>query len=130
MKCFPMAMDSHAKFGYTLFFILVPWPFFIYEFFTSQHYDALVTKGANIVEEMAHCPGILNLIKCYLKLIFHTITFFCCVMLWPFAVLFIKYYNDGKYYLAKGPKRVTREKKLETSEVLYSTARVMEVSLE
>jgi len=130
LKCFPMAMDSHAKFGYTLFFILVPWPFFIYEFFTSQHYDALVTKGANIVEDMARCPGILNLIKCYLKLIFHTITFFCCVMLWPFAVLFIKYYNDGKYYLAKGPKRVTREKKLETSEVLYSTARVMEVSLE
>jgi len=130
LKCFPMAMDSHAKFGYTLFFILVPWPFFIYEFFTSQHYDALVTKGANIVEDMARCPGVLNLIKCYLKLIFHTITFFCCVMLWPFAVLFIKYYNDGKYYLAKGPKRVTREKKLETSEVLYSTARVMEVSLE
>lgn len=95
---------------------------------------------------MARCPGIVSLIKCYLRLIFHTITFFCCVMLWPFAVLFIKYYNDGKYYLAKGPKRVTREKKLETSEViysknsikiynstfqvLYSTARVMEVSLE
>ena len=49
LKCFPMAMDSHAKFGYTLFFILVPWPFFIYEFFTSQHYDILVTKGARIV---------------------------------------------------------------------------------
>jgi len=130
LKCFPMAMDSHAKFGYTLFFILVPWPFFIYEFFTSQHYDILVTKGARIVEDMARCPGIVSLIKCYLRLIFHTITFFCCVMLWPFAVLFIKYYNDGKYYLAKGPKRVTREKKLETSEVLYSTARVMEVSLE
>ena len=130
LNCYPHGMDSQSKFGYTLFFILVPWPFFIYEFFTSQHYDALVTKGANIVEDMARCPGILNLIKCYLKLIFHTITFFCCVMLWPFAVLFIKYYNDGKYYLAKGPKRVTREKKLETSEVLYSTARVMEVSLE
>merc|ERR1719394_1619780 len=57
LKCFPMAMDSHAKFGYTLFFILVPWPFFIYEFFTSQHYDILVTKGARIVEDMAHCPG-------------------------------------------------------------------------
>ena len=69
---------------------------------------------------MARCPGIVSLIKCYLRLIFHTITFFCCVMLWPFAVLLIKYYNDGKYYLAKGPKRVTREKKLETSEVIFS----------
>ena len=67
---------------------------------------------------------------CYLKLILHSITFFCCVTLWPFAVLFIKYYNDGKYYLAKGAKKVAREKKIETSEVLYSTARVMEVSLE
>jgi len=130
LDCFPHSMDSHAKFGYTLFFILVPWPFFIYEFFTSKHYDDLVAKGASIIEEMAQCSGVVHMIKCYINLIYHTVTFFCCVMLWPFAVLFIKYYNDGKYYLAKGPKRVTREKKLETSEVLYSTARVMEVSLE
>ena len=31
-----------SKFGYTLFFLLVPWPFFIYEFFTSRHYTHLV----------------------------------------------------------------------------------------
>jgi len=130
LKCFPMGMDSQSKFGYTLFFILVPWPFFIYEFFTSRHYEALVAEGAKIVEEMAQCNGFKSLLMCYLKLILHSITFFCCVTLWPFAVLFIKYYNDGKYYLAKGAKKVAREKKIETSEVLYSTARVMEVSLE
>lgn len=33
---------SESKFGYTLFFLLVPWPFFIYEFFTSRHYNHLV----------------------------------------------------------------------------------------
>jgi hypothetical protein len=44
LKCFPAHMNSHAKFGYTLFFVLVPWPFFIYEFFTSKHYDQLVSK--------------------------------------------------------------------------------------
>jgi len=130
LNCFPMGMDSQSKFGYTLFFILVPWPFFIYEFFTSRHYEALVAEGAKIVEEMAQCNGFKSLMMCYLKLILHSVTFFCCVTLWPFAVLFIKYYNDGKYYLAKGAKKVAREKKIETSEVLYSTARVMEVSLE
>lgn len=45
-------------------------------------------------------------------------------------MLFIKYYNDGKYYLAKGEQKAAREKKIEASEVLWSTARVMEVSLE
>jgi hypothetical protein len=39
---------------------------------------------------MTRCSGTLNMIKCYLKLILHTITFLSCVMLWPFAVLFIK----------------------------------------
>merc|ERR1719347_1269939 len=130
LNCYPHGMDSQSKFGYTLFFILVPWPFFIYEFFTSRHYEALVAEGAKIIEEMAQCNGARSLLMCYLKLILHSITFFCCVTLWPFAVLFIKYYNDGKYYLAKGAKKVAREKKIETSEVLYSTARVMEVSLE
>ena len=130
LNCYPHGMDSQSKFGYTLFFILVPWPFFIYEFFTSRHYEALVVQGAKIIEEMAKCSGIKSVLKCYLRLILHSVTFFCCVTLWPFAVLFIKYYNDGKYYLAKGAKKVAREKKIETSEVLYSTARVMEVSLE
>jgi len=130
LNCYPMGMDPQSKFGYTLFFILVPWPFFIYEFFTSRHYEALVAEGAKIIEEMSKCAGIKSVLKCYLRLILHSLTFFCCVTLWPFAVLFIKYYNDGKYYLAKGAKKVAREKKIETSEVLYSTARVMEVSLE
>ena len=130
LNCYPMGMDPQSKFGYTLFFILVPWPFFIYEFFTSRLYEDLVAKGARIIEEMSRCGGFKSVLKCYLQLILHSLTFFCCVTLWPFAVLFIKYYNDGKYYLAKGAKKVAREKKIETSEVLYSTARVMEVSLE
>ncbi|XP_023333011.1 uncharacterized protein LOC111704873 [Eurytemora carolleeae] len=130
IKCFPLKMDPQSKFGYTLFFILVPWPFFIYEFFTSRHYENLKNKGAEIVEEMSQCNGIKSLLFNYLRLILHSITFVCCVTLWPIAVLFIKYYEDGKYYLSKGAKKVAREKKIETSEVLYSTARVMEVSLE
>jgi len=130
IKCFPLKMDPQSKFGYTLFFILVPWPFFIYEFFTSRHYENMKIKGAEIVEEMAQCNGMRSTIICYLKLIVHSITFISCVTFWPIAVLFIKYYEDGKYYLSKGAKKVAREKKIETSEVLYSTARVMEVSLE
>lgn len=69
--------SSQSKFGYTLFFILVPWPFFIYEFFTSQHYDALVNKvkqvcfcmsklqsqGASIVEEMSKCSGVVSMVS-------------------------------------------------------------------
>jgi hypothetical protein len=130
IKCFPLKMDPQSKFGYTLFFILVPWPFFIYEFFTSRHYENLKNKGAEILEEMSQCNGFKSLLFCYLRLILHSITFISCVTLWPIAVLFIKYYEDGKYYLSKGAKKVAREKKIETSEVLYSTARVMEVSLE
>jgi len=130
INCFPKEMDPKSKFGYTLFFILVPWPFFIYEFFTSRHYENLKIKGAEIVEEMAQCNGFGSLLLSYLKLILHSVTFISCVTFWPIAVLFIKYYEDGKYYLSKGAKKVAREKKIETSEVLYSTARVMEVSLE
>lgn len=130
IQCFPKSMNAQSKFGYTLFFILVPWPFFIYEFFTSRTYESLVKRGSKIVEEMAMCNGPKSLLTCYLKLIFHSIIFISCVTFWPIAVLFIKYYNDGKFYLSKGAKRVEREKKIETSEVLWSTARVMEVSLE
>ena len=32
LNCYPMGMNPQSKFGYTLFFILVPWPFFIYEY--------------------------------------------------------------------------------------------------
>jgi len=130
IKCFPLEMDAHSKFGYTLFFVLVPWPFFIYEFFTSRHYENLKIKGAEIVGEMAQCNGVRSILFSYLRLILHSITFISCVLVWPIAVIFIKYYEDGKYYLSKGAKKVAREKKIETSEVLYSTARVMEVSLE
>ena len=44
------------------------------------------------------------------------------------AVIFIKWFSDAKYYLSKGVQRAEREKKHEQSEMLWSTARVMEVS--
>ena len=130
LQCFSTALSPESKFGYTLFFLVVPWPFFVYEFFTSRHYHHLVTKGGEIVTEMSRCKGFVSLMTCYLKIIAYIISFVCCLLFWPIAVLFIKYYNDGKYYLAKGAQKVAREKKVEMSEVLFSTARVMEVSLE
>jgi hypothetical protein len=123
-------MSAEQKFGYTLFFIAVPWPFFIYEFFTSRQYHNLVHQGASIIAEMSQCNGVLSFIRAYMKAILYSVSFVCCFLFWPIAVLFIKYYNDAKYYLAKGQQRAEREKKIEASEVLYSTARVMEVSLE
>ena len=33
------------RFAYTLFFLLVPWPFFIYEFFTSNQLNSFVNRG-------------------------------------------------------------------------------------
>ena len=45
IQCFPNALTPESKFGYTLFFLLVPWPFFIYEFFTSRQYQRYVIKG-------------------------------------------------------------------------------------
>ena len=104
--------------------------FFIYEFFTSTQYQQLVNKGKQIATEIAQCNGCVAFFKAYFKAILYSISFICCFLLWPIAVLFIKYYNDGKYYLSKGAQRAAREKKIEASEVLYSTARVMEVSLE
>lgn len=130
IECFPQGLSPEQKFGYTLFFILVPWPFFIYEFFTSRQYHQLVNKGGEIVREMSQCKGPASFISAYLKAILYSVSFVSCFLFWPIAVLFIKYYNDGKYYLAKGAQKAEREKKIETSEVLYSTARVMEVSLE
>ena len=80
--------------------------------------------------EISHCNSVTSIVKSYCKAIFCCISFVCCFLVWPIAVLFIKYYNDGKYYLAKGEQKAAREKKIEASEVLWSTARVMEVSLE
>ena len=37
LDCYPATLSAKAKFGYTLFFLVVPWPFFIYEFFTSRY---------------------------------------------------------------------------------------------
>ncbi len=39
------ALSSWAKFNYTITFILLPWPFFIYEFFTSYKFQSLVKRS-------------------------------------------------------------------------------------
>ena len=44
IKCFPRGLDPTKKFYYTLLFILVPFPFFVYEFFTSNMYRNLVKQ--------------------------------------------------------------------------------------
>ena len=59
-------------------------------------------RGKDIVTEMSHCNSLLSLIQCYMKAVLYCITFVSCLLFWPIAVLFIKYYNDGKYYLSKG----------------------------
>ena len=87
-------------------------------------------KGHEIIKEMSECKSINSLLMCYLRAMLYFAVFLFCFILWPVAVLFIKYYNDGKYYLARGPQKAAREKRIEASEVLFSTARVMEVSLE
>ena len=130
IQCIPQDLTGENKFAYTLLFLLVPWPFFTYEFFTSRQYEQLFEKGKEIVAEIAKCSGFKDVMSWYLKAIGYAIFFLCCLIFWPIAVLFIKYYNDGKYYLAKGEQRSAREKKIESSEVLWQTARVMEVSLE
>ena len=130
LDCITENLSSVEKFGYTLLFLLLPWPFFIYEFFTSDQWSDLRLKGHEIIKEMSECKSINSLLMCYLRAMLYFAVFLFCFILWPVAVLFIKYYNDGKYYLARGPQKAAREKRIEASEVLFSTARVMEVSLE
>ena len=130
LDCITSSLKSGEKFGYTLLFLLLPWPFFIYEFFTSDQWVDLRAKGKELISEMAECKSISSLMMCYLRAIMYFLVFLFCFLLWPIAVLFIKYYNDGKYYLARGAQKAARERKIEASEVLFSTARVMEVSLE
>ena len=48
---------SQAKFAYTMFFLLIPWPFFIYEFFTSRQYHIFVNQWRDIVKEISSCNG-------------------------------------------------------------------------
>ena len=60
----------------------------------------------------------------------YAIALVSCIIFWPIAVLFIKYYHDCKYYRARGEKKAHLEKSHEDTEVLWSITRVMEVSLE
>ena len=76
---------------------------------------------------MAKCKSVRLFVAAYLKAIMNAILFVGCFLLWPVAVIFIKYHSDAKYYLSKGLQRAQREKKHEQSEMLWSTARVMEV---
>jgi hypothetical protein len=40
----------------------------------------------------------------------YCIAFISCIVFWPIAVLFIKYYHDCKYYRARGHEKAKREK--------------------
>lgn len=108
IHCFPREQyfPAVAKFAYTMFFLLIPWPFFIYEFFTSRQYHIFKKQWRDIVQEISECNSVKSVVKNYSKAIFCCISFVCCFLVWPIAVLFIKYYNDGKYYLAKGEQKV------------------------
>ena len=61
-----------------------------------------MAKGNEIVSEMSQCNSFFSLLRCYMKAVLYCISFVSCLLFWPVAVLFIKYYNDGKYYLSKG----------------------------
>ena len=52
IHCFPKEQyfPAVAKFAYTMFFLLIPWPFFIYEFFTSRQYHIFVNQWRDIVK--------------------------------------------------------------------------------
>jgi hypothetical protein len=68
-----------------------------------------VAKGKEIVTEMSHCSSLFSLLKCYMKAVLYCISFVSCLLFWPIAVLFIKYYNDGKYYLSKGKNQAAAQ---------------------
>ena len=59
IHCFPKEQyfPAQAKFAYTMFFLLIPWPFFIYEFFTSRQYHIFVNQWKDIVKEISNCNG-------------------------------------------------------------------------
>ena len=44
------------------------------------------------------------------RAILYCIAFISCIVFWPIAVLFIKYYHDCKYYRARGHEKAKREK--------------------
>ena len=53
INCFPPGLKPEAKFGYTMFFLLIPWPFFMYEFFTSRQYHIFVKQWREYVTEVS-----------------------------------------------------------------------------
>ena len=59
----------------TLLFLLLPWPFFIYEFFTSEQWNDLKTTGSEIINEMSECKGLRSLALCYLRAILYFVIF-------------------------------------------------------
>ena len=58
-------LTAKQKFSYTLSFLLVPLPFFVYEFFTSRQLGTLAQKGRDIVNQMAKCQSIMEFIVAY-----------------------------------------------------------------
>ena len=49
----------------------------------------------------------------------YCIAFISCIVFWPIAVLFIKYYHDCKYYRARGHEKAKREKSHEDIGVFH-----------
>ena len=60
-------LTAKQKFSYTLSFLLVPIPFFVYEFFTSRQLGTLAQKGREIVNQMAKCQSIMEFIGAYCR---------------------------------------------------------------
>ena len=69
IHCFPKEQyfPAQAKFAYTMFFLLIPWPFFIYEFFTSRQYHIFVNQWRDIVKEISSCNGMYFCLFLYLR---------------------------------------------------------------
>ena len=61
----------------------MPFPFFVYEFFTSNLYNNLVRQVAALVEEMSKCKSAKSFIMAYMKAIMYAMLFVLCFLLWP-----------------------------------------------
>ena len=86
LDCITENLSDREKFGFTLLFLLLPWPFFIYEFFTSEQWNDLKTTGSEIINEMSECKSLRSLAMCYLRAILYFIIFLFCFILWPARV--------------------------------------------
>ena len=130
IHCFPASLTQQEKFFMTILFILWPYPFFIYAFISSRQFKIGKEKVSQICVNISKCSGCLKLFLLTWELLYYFVMFLNCCLVWPIAINFIKFYQDGKFYLSKDMERVERENKREKSEVLWNMSRAMEVSFE